>query len=313
MPSAERVSRRVPWRAALLSVATTGLGQLYSGRPFRAVILYLLSGAIGLVALRLVFVPLQPRNIVLPVAGALLWAGFVLADAIQCAMSAAPDYRLKAYNRWYVYLILTALAWTGQGAIKPLLRARFVQAFEIPSASMIPTLMPGDAVFVNKRAYLGRMPQRGDLVAFRYPLDPSVMFAKRAIAVSGDVIKIEDKKVYVNGQPLVEPYAQFEYPTEMPLRDDFPPTPGLLETLPDAWGLDPTWKREMPSFIHGDSLQVPPDRVFVLGDNRDNSLDSRFWGFVHRADLVGKAGVIYFSWDAKAHRVRWDRIGEVPR
>ncbi|MGO8816482.1 MAG: signal peptidase I [Terriglobia bacterium] len=307
------MSRRVPWRAALFSVATTGLGQLYCGRPFRAAILYLLSGAIGLIALWVVFVPLRPWNIVVPVASALLWAGFILADSIQCAIGAAPDYRLKAYNRWYVYLLLTALAWTGHGALKPVLHAGFVQAFMIPSASMLPTLMPGDAVFVNKRAYLGRMPQRGDLVAFRYPLNPSVMFAKRAIAVGGDVIKLEDKKVYVNGQPLVEPYAFFEYPTTLPLRDDFPPTPGLLETLPDAWGLDPTWKREMPSFIHAGSMQVPPDCVFVLGDNRDNSLDSRFWGFVARADLVGKAGVIYFSWDAKAHRVRWDRIGEVPK
>jgi signal peptidase I len=313
MPEAELRSRRVPWRATLLSVATTGLGQLYCGRPFRAAILYLLSGAIGLIALRLVFVPLQPWNIVLPVAGVLLWAGFVLADAIQCAISAAPDYRLKAYNRWYVYLLLTALAWAGQDAIKPVLRARFAQGFEISSSSMLPTLLSGDDVFVNKRAYLGRMPQRGDLVAFRYPLDPSVMFAKRAIAVGGDVIRIEDKKVYVNGQPLVEPYAYFEYATTLPLRDDFPPTPGLLETLPDAWGLNAAWKREMPSFIHDDGLHVPPDCVFVLGDNRDNSLDSRFWGFVPRANLLGKAGVIYFSRDAKAHRVRWDRIGEVPK
>jgi signal peptidase I len=124
------------------------------------------------------------------------------------------------------------------------------------------------------------------------------MFVKRVIGVGGDVVKIDDKKVYLNGKPLFEPYAQFQFSTTLPLRDDFPPTPSLLETLPAAWGLDPAWTREMPGFIHDDGLHVPQGYLFVMGDNRDNSLDSRFWGFVPLENVVGEPLFVYWSYDA---------------
>jgi len=146
---------------------------------------------------------------------------------------------------------------------------------------------------------------------FVIPRDPSVQFLKRVIAVGGDVVKIKDKKVYLNGQLLVEPYAEFESSTSYPVRDDFPPTPSQLENLPSAWGVHPDWKRDVPSFVRGDGLHVPPGYMFVLGDNRDNASDTRFWGFVPQANLIGKASVIYFSWDPQARRVRWDRLGKV--
>jgi signal peptidase I len=139
---------------------------------------------------------------------------------------------------------------------------------------------------------------RLDIVAFRYPRNPSVMFVKRVIGVGGDIVKIEEKKVYLNGRPLFEPYAQFQYPTMLPLRDEFPPTPSLLETLPAAWGLDSAWAREMPRFIRKDGLRVPPGYLFVMGDNRDNSLDSRFWGFVPLENVVGEPLFVYWSYDA---------------
>jgi len=224
---------------------------------------------------------------------------------------AAPDYRLKAYNRWYVYLLLVVLTGIEQQALKAFVQDRFEQPFKVSTESMFPTVLIGDDILVDKRAYVAEMPRRGDIVSFRYPRNPSKLLYKRVIGVGGDVVKIEVKKVYLNGRPLLEPYAQFEIPTSLPLRDNFPPTPSLLETLPAAWGLDPAWKREMPNFIHDDGLHVPPGYVFVMGDNRDNSLDSRYWGFVPRADILGKVGMICFSWDAKARRVRWDRLGEV--
>jgi signal peptidase I len=311
LPSADMPSRRVPWRAALLGVATTGLGQLYSGRPYRAIVAYLLSGSIAVLCVRASFIPYQPWNIIVSVAGILLVWLLVLGDAIWCAMTAAPDYRLKRYNRWYVYLLLVVLLGAGQEALKPFLKAHFAEGYKNVAGSMLPTIVPGDYFFVNKRAYIDRTPQHGDLVSFRYPSNPSVMFVKRVIAVGGDVIRIKDKKVYLNGQILVEPHVQFQYPTSLPLRDDFPPNPSLLETLPAAWGLNAAWKREMPSFIQADGLHVPPNNVFVMGDNRGNSLDSRYWGFVPQANIIGKAEMIYFSWDAKARRIRWDRVGEV--
>jgi len=191
------------------------------------------------------------------------------------------------------------------------IRTFVAEATVIPTGSMESTILVGDHVFLNKLLYGPRLPytslrlpplkevHRQDIVAFRYPRNPSVMFVKRVIGVGGDVVKIEDKKVYLNGRLLFEPYTQFQYPsTVLPLRDDFPPTPSLLETLPAAWGLDPAWTREMPSFIRNDGLHVPPGYLFVMGDNRDNSLDSRFWGFVPLENVVGEPLFVYWSYDA---------------
>jgi len=191
-----------------------------------------------------------------------------------------------------------------------MIRTFVAEATVIPTGSMESTILIGDHVFLNKLLYGPRLPytslrmpplrevHRQDIVAFRYPINPSVMFVKRVIGVGGDVVKIDDKKVFLNGRPLFEPYAQFQYPSSLPLRDDFPPTPSLLETLPASWGLDPTWSRQMASYIHKDGLHVPPGFLFVMGDNRDNSLDSRFWGFVPLENVVGEPLFVYWSYDA---------------
>lgn len=190
------------------------------------------------------------------------------------------------------------------------IRTFVAEATVIPTGSMESTILIGDHVFLNKLLYGPRLPytdlrlpplrhiHRLDIVAFRYPRNPSVMFVKRVIGVGGDVVRIDDKKVYLNGKALFEPYAQFESPSDLPLRDDFPPTPSLLETLPAAWGLDPEWSREMPNFIQKDGLHVPQGYLFVMGDNRDNSLDSRFWGFVPLENVVGEPLFVYWSYDA---------------
>jgi len=307
-----RLSRRIPWRAALLGVLTTGLGQVYSGRPIRAICLHVLSVCIGFVSIRTIFViPIKLWNVVLPLAAVLIWWLFALADAVWCARRAAPDYRLRRYNRWYFYLLLAILAFGEQSAVKGLFKARLAEAFRAVSWSMLPTIQSGDDVFVDKRAYAGGGPQRGDIVSLHYPLDPSVLYFKRVIGVGGDVLKMVNNKVYVNGQYVSEPYTQFEFANSLPIRDNFPPDPRILEKLPTAWGLDPGWTQEMPNFIRDDGLHVPAGYVFVLGDNRHGSLDSRYWGFVPTSGILGKAAVIYFSWDAKAHRIRWERIGKI--
>jgi signal peptidase I len=190
------------------------------------------------------------------------------------------------------------------------IRTFVAEATVIPTGSMERTILVGDHVFLNKLLYGPRLPytslrvpklreiHRQDIVAFRYPINPAVMFVKRVIGVGGDVVKIQNKRVYVNGQPLAEPYVQYQFSTMLPLRDDFPPSPSLLETLPAAWGLDPTWTREMPSFLGSDGLHVPSGYLFVMGDNRDNSLDSRFWGFVPLENVVGEPLFVYWSYDA---------------
>lgn len=207
------------------------------------------------------------------------------------------------------------------------IRTFIAEATVIPTGSMEQTILIGDHVFLDKLLYGPRLPytslrlpsfksvRRGEIVAFRYPRNPSVMFVKRVIGEGGDVVRIGNKKVFVNGQPLKEPYVQVQSFSIFPLRDNFPPPISQLETLPAAWGLDPGWAREMPGYIRDDGLHVPQGYLFVMGDNRDNSLDSRFWGFVPVDYVVGEPLFVYWSYDAPSRdwtnenligRVRFD-------
>jgi signal peptidase I len=226
------------------------------------------------------------------------------------------------------------------------IRTFVAEATVIPTGSMESTILIGDHVFLNKLLYGPRIPytpwrlpavrtiHRQDIVAFRYPRNPSIMFVKRVIGVGGDVIRVVDKKVYVNGKLLKEPYARFVSPSVFPLRDNFPPPVSEIAALPASWGLDPAWAHEMPAYIHKDGLHVPEGALFVMGDNRDNSLDSRFWGFVPISNVVGEPLFVYWSYDAPTKewvsddledrlvfdasifwnfisRTRWSRTGKV--
>jgi signal peptidase I len=226
------------------------------------------------------------------------------------------------------------------------IRTFVAEATVIPTGSMEQTILIGDHVFLNKLLYGPRLPYTSlrlpplkkihhqDIVAFRYPRNPSVMFVKRVIGLGGDVIRIKNKKVYVNGKALKEPYVQYQFASIFPLRDNFPPSIEQIATLPAAWGLDPGWAREMPQFIRDDGLHVPQGYLFVMGDNRDNSLDSRFWGFVPEGNVVGEPLLVYWSYDAPSkewtndnlmarikfdlsivwnfiQRTRWSRMGKI--
>ncbi|PYV19400.1 MAG: signal peptidase I [Acidobacteria bacterium] len=299
----------MPWKAALLGIAVPGLGQLYSGLPLRAVGLHTLLLAVNVLCLAGLFLPVKPWNIAAPLACLLVTWALILLDSVRCAKHAPAGYRLKAYNRSYVYILLILLTWPEGNGIKHFMVTRLAEAFKITNSSMAPTVISGDRLIVNRRAYVERSPRRGDLVTFRLPGDQSELFLKRIIAVGGQVVRIDQKKVYVNGVPLVESYAQYGDSASVALRDDFPPSPGILNNLPP--GIDETWARQMPGFIQSDGLHVPPENYFVLGDNRDYSWDSRYWGFVPESDILGKARVIYFSWDSQARHIRWDRVGEI--
>jgi len=179
------------------------------------------------------------------------------------------------------------------------IRTFFVQAFKIPSGSMIPTLLIGDHILVNKFIYgvrnpvtrelwiKGKEPQRRDVIVFIFPKNRKLDFIKRVIGLPGEVVEIRNKKVFINGVPLEEPYVQHTDPNILPReispRDNFGP------------------------------VRVPPGHLFVMGDNRDQSHDSRFWGFVPIRDVKGKAFIIYFSWDRDHFRIRWRRIGKLIR
>jgi len=176
-----------------------------------------------------------------------------------------------------------------------------VQAFIVPTPSMDTTVMVGDHLLVDKLSYApaGSFtryllpytdPKRGDIIVFRYPMDISQNYVKRVMGVPGDHIKVVDKVVYLNGKPLSEPYAQHIFPNLEPYRDNFPSEPR-----------GPVYDRArqmLAEHVENGELVVPPDSYFAMGDNRDNSLDSRYWGFVPRENIIGKPLLIFWSYDA---------------
>ncbi len=193
-----------------------------------------------------------------------------------------------------------------------------VQPIRIPSASMEPTLLVGDFLLLDRQAVSGDhafwMPptgiQHGDVVVFHDPVDdPSVHLVKRVIGVPGDRVRLKGNLVYVNGRPLKEPYAVYRQAAPDGYRDDFP----NLSTL-DA-RVDPGWWIRLRRLVRDGELTVPAGDYFVLGDNRNESDDSRYWGFVPRSYIVGKPVMVYFSWrdpEPGARRfARWDRTFKV--
>jgi signal peptidase I len=185
--------------------------------------------------------------------------------------------------------------------------AMVAQPYIIPTGSMENNLLVGDHVIVDKLAYappgtLGSriLPYqpvcRGDVVVFRFPPDIRQTYVKRVIGLPGDRIRIVGKQVYVNGQPFREPYKLHKSAAIEPYRDDFPAAPYGPVTQS---GID-----MLRRHVHDGELIVPPGHYFVLGDNRDESLDSRYWGFVPRANIVGRPVLVWWSYDAPTERLQ---------
>lgn len=177
------------------------------------------------------------------------------------------------------------------------IRTFVVQAFKIPSGSMKPTLLIGDHILVSKFSYGIKVPyfrntvvpisdpKRGEIVVFIYPEDRSKDFIKRVVGISGDTIEIRNKKIFLNGMPYEDKHGVYV--------DDFI-IPGAIQPR-DNFG----------------PITVPKGTIFTMGDNRDQSYDSRFWGFVDLKDVMGKAFVIYWSWNKDDNSVRWNRLGSL--
>jgi len=174
-----------------------------------------------------------------------------------------------------------------------------VQAFQIPSESMENTLLIGDYLLVDKLRYGGsrfwndilpyRTVHRGDIVVFHYPVHPSEHFVKRVVGVPGDRIHLVNRRVFVNSRPLTEPYVRYSALEREAFRDDFPRTDFAVPGLEGA-----CWQ-QMRKLVEDGQLIVPEGNYFVLGDNRDESLDSRYWGFVPQENIIGRPLLIYWS------------------
>src|SRR4051812_32372098 len=190
--------------------------------------------------------------------------------------------------------------------------ATLVQAYVIPTGSMEDTLLIGDHLLVDKLAYAPSGPiskyilpyedvKRGDIIVFRYPVDIKQTFVKRVMGVPGDHIRLENKEVYLNGHKLVEPYKIHKTEYIDSYRDNFPSQPNF-----------PQYERGqamLESNVKNGEVIVPPGYYFAMGDNRDSSLDSRFWGFVPRENIIGKPLIIYWSYDAPTSALANPTIG----
>lgn len=187
-------------------------------------------------------------------------------------------------GRWITELIVIVI-------IVLFIRAFVAQAYNIPSGSMKPTLLVGDFILVNKLVYRFSEPKRGDIVVFKYPIDPNIDFIKRIVALPGEEVEVRNNQVFINGKPL--PLIEVGRGEENSVRKVI-----YEEVLPEGIKHKVQFYEDFP-FSKRDfgPVVVPPNHYFVMGDNRDNSEDSRYWGFVPRENIVGKAFVIYFSGD----------------
>lgn len=203
------------------------------------------------------------------------------------------DIKQKSVARDWIEALTVAFV------IAMIIRAFVLQAYRIPSSSMEDTLLKGDHILATKYNYgmtvpfttrkvwgADKVPNRGDIVIFTFPGNHAMDFVKRVIGLPGDTVEVREKNVYINGQPFEIPYEKHTDPFILTqgqgmVRDNFGP------------------------------VKVDPGTCFVMGDNRDQSYDSRFWGFVPVQNIKGKAFIIYFSWDSSKHWIRFNRIGHL--
>jgi signal peptidase I len=260
------LKKRKPILAFLLSLVTPGLGQIYNGQ-LRKGILYLVVSLLLYIGTSFLLFTFQGMVLFLIID--LGFGLFVLVDAGRAAKRLR-FIRLKPFNRWYVYLIIFIL---GSVVAYPLLRwtirNNIARTYRIPSSGMAPTLLLGDYLIADMRVYRSQRPQRGDVIIFEFPKDPSKDYIKRVIGIEGEKVEVIENKIYINDKIFNDPWGC--------ITGDY----SAIDT--------------------SGPVVVPKDSLFVLGDNRNNSMDSRHWGFVDIKKVKGKA--LYLYWAKNKSRI----------
>jgi signal peptidase I len=302
--------KRHIWLAILLSLIMPGLGQVYCGRLKRGLVLNFLN-ILPLPIISGLF-SLSDSPSLMQIAIALLLAGGTvqLTAIIDSAFLAkrSAGYQLKDYNSPLVYVLLVLIV-TGGGIGSALyLRSQRLEAYRVPAASCYPTIMPNDRILANKNAYKRNDPQRGDLVVHICPFDRHSNYIKRIVAVAGDTVEMKDNRLYINGRELPRrklPESEFDNiritVKGQPLEGEF-----FEETNGNAkynvFLSEPRYDKTIGDF---EEIKVPEHHCFVLGDNRNDSRDSRQFGPIPLAIIKGRADYIY--WPAKD----WSRFGKI--
>jgi signal peptidase I len=286
-PTDAATGRRRPWLALLLGLVQPGLGQLYAGDGRRAITWF-----VGLIAWAYAArwsLLNWPGGWTTALSYATVPLGLAAAvDAFFAARRAPRPFALRAYNRWYVYAAAIVVAWAASVPA-----GRFLEAFRMPSGSMEPTILLGDWFYADKRPQARRALTHGGLVLYASPDDRSTV-VKRVVGLPGDTLLMRADTLVRNGTTVDEPYMKLRY------------SAGVSATPQE----DRTWG----------PLVVPRDSLFVLGDDRHASKDSRHVGFIALADVLGTPRVVYYSYDPEGDMplpyvtaIRWDRLGLQPR
>ncbi|MFH1374361.1 MAG: signal peptidase I [bacterium] len=276
--------KRMAWLAALLTVCLPGLGHHYCGRTRRGIVAWVLVVVIANACFAaLLFVDAAPLNVILPLVLGLAAGVAVVVDSVKTAKAVDTSFRSTKYHRWYVYIVIIA-AWIILG---PRLVPMFgtYESFKVPSTAMENTVLAGDYFLADMSAYRSAAPQRNDVVVFIYPVDGVTKYVKRCVALPGDTVEVRDKVVLVNGNRFEDP-AQVKY----------------IDTTADGGPvIQPRRAGKQDSRDNFGPFVVPRDCYFMMGDNRDNSYDSRYWGAVHRDLILGKA--VRITWSQTFDRV----------
>jgi signal peptidase I len=289
-------SPRSPWAAALFSLLAPGLGQLYDGLPQRALTALVLALAVELLAIPLALTFSGASQLVLIALLAVFVTIIIPWDAYRQGRQAPSQFELRKYNRWYIYTpLILIFALVVRPEIRRFTMANVARAYRLPSTSMQPGLLVGDWILARIRS---GPTYRGELVVYKSAGESHL---KRIVGMPGDTISMKHGALSVNGRAITEDYAFGSDSNRVP-------TAGF------------SWQRKyLPSGIDSVSYQptlntwgpivVPSRRYFVLGDNRSNSEDSRYDGFVDERAILAQPTTVYFSRDPDSKDVRWRRIG----
>lgn len=273
-----------PWLAGLLSLFVWGLGHYYCGHTKKGILLFLAYFPAMFMVGILCFLPPPKLNIALYILFLLSTNILIAWDAIQLTKGLTPSESAQKIISVNSIILLMAVGLITIRLFKStVIKNHFFEAFKITSASMAPALQNKDFVLIDKWNFKKGEILRGDVIVFLFSDDPEKKFIKRVIGLPGEKLSIMNGTVFINGKELNETYSNHSYP---------------IEEKSSA-----LWNNFGP-------VDIPKDNVFVLGDNRQNSLDSRQKGFIKSTNILGKAGVIYFSFQDYPFQIRWNKIGE---
>lgn len=273
-----------PWLAGLLNLLFCGLGQFYCGRPKRGILLAVVLYPFIILFWYLFLIPLPTINIALPLVAFCFFFYLVVNDAVNLARKINDSQEPQSFTKWYFYILFIGITFFAQGIISTSIKYHFSEPYKIPSKSMEPSIVKGDHIMVEKWFSKREGFHRGDIIIFPFPKDETRAFVKRVVGLPREKLKIENQKIFINGQALDESYAFHSEPVKN----------------------EPIYLRD-----NLDQIVIPEGMLFVLGDNRENSRDSRYFGFIEVSKVMGKVKMLYWSYDNKESQVRWNRIGKL--